>query len=317
MTAYLVKRAIALPFTLLGVSVVTFQFLRQIPGDAITARLGTSTALSPEQLQRMRAYFGLDQPLYLQYLTWAGSLVRGDAGYSIRSGQPVTSEIAARLPVTLELALAAAVVALAVGLPLGLASALRPNTAVDLVAQMFGLLGLALPNFWLGTLTILLFARYLHWMPNTGGYVDLFADPFGNLQFLVFPSLTLGVAMAAVVMRTTRSAMLDVFGADYIRTAHAKGLRPEQVVERHALKNGLIVVVTILGIQVGYLLGGAVIVEQVFSLPGLGRMLLTAIDQRDYALVQGGVLVIATLFVAANTVVDVLYGFLDPRIRFA
>ncbi|HEY3060310.1 MAG TPA: ABC transporter permease [Chloroflexota bacterium] len=316
MTAYLVKRAITLPLTLLGVSVVTFLFLRLIPGDAITARLGTSTALSAEQLARMRALFGLDQPIHLQYLNWLTSLLRGDAGYSIRSGQAVTTEIAQRLPVTIELALAAAAIALLIGIPLGLLSALKPSSAWDLTARGFGLIGLALPNFWLGTLAILLFARYLRWMPNTGGYVDLFQDPLGNLRFLIFPSVTLGVAMAAVVMRTTRSAMLDVLGADYIRTAHAKGLAAQRVIERHALKNGLIVVVTILGIQVGYLLGGAVIVEEVFSLPGLGRMLLNAINQRDYALVQAAVLVIATLFVAANTLVDLLYGFLDPRIRF-
>jgi peptide/nickel transport system permease protein len=315
-TAYLLKRVLSLPLTLLGVSVVTFLFLRLIPGDAITARLGTSTALSAEQVSRMRSFYGLDQPLYLQYVSWLGSLLRGDAGYSVRTGQPVASEIAARLPITIELAVAAAIVALALGLPLGLTSALRPNTGVDLLARGFGLLGLALPNFWLGTLAILLFARYLHWMPNTGGYVDFLADPAANLRFLIFPAVTLGVAMAAVVMRTTRSAMLDVLGADYIRTAHAKGLQARLILERHALKNGLIVVVTILGIQVGYLLGGAVVVEEVFSLPGLGRMLLGAINQRDYALVQAGVLVIATLFVAANAVVDVLYGFLDPRIRF-
>jgi peptide/nickel transport system permease protein len=287
-----------------------------IPGDAITARLGTSTALNAEQLARMRAYFGLDQPLYAQYFTWIGSLLHGDAGFSIRSGLPVTAEVAARLPVTIELALAAAVVALVVGTPLGLLSSVRPNSPLDLLSRVFGLIGLALPNFWLGTLTILLFARYLHWMPNTGGYVDFVADPAANLRFLIFPALTLGVGMAAVVMRTTRSAMLDVLGADYIRTAHAKGVTPSGVVEHHALKNALIVVVTILGIQVGYLLGGAVVVEEVFSLPGIGRMLLNAINQRDYALVQGGVLVIATLFVAANTLVDVLYGFLDPRIRY-
>jgi peptide/nickel transport system permease protein len=317
LTSYLIKRALSLPLTLLGVSVVTFLFLRLIPGDAITARLGTSTALSPEQLERMRALFGLDQPLHLQYLNWLGSLARGDAGYSIRSGQPVTAEIAQRLPVTLELAVAAAVVALTIGIPLGLISALRPGSGWDLTARGFGLIGLALPNFWLGTLIILLFARYLHWMPNTGGYVDLLQDPLGNLKFLIFPAVTLGVAMAAVVMRTTRSAMLDVLGTDYIRTAHAKGLAGQRVIARHALKNGLIVVVTILGIQVGYLLGGAVVVEEVFSLPGLGRLLLNAINQRDYALVQAAVLVIATLFVAANTLVDVLYGVLDPRIRFS
>ena len=317
MTAYLVKRLVSLPLTLLGVSVVTFLFVRLIPGDAITARLGTSTALSADQLSRMRAFFGLDQPLHLQYLAWLGSILHGDAGFSVRSGQPVTAEIAARLPVTIELALAAALVALALGIPLGLISALRPASPLDLLARGFGLVGLALPNFWLGTLLILLFARYLHWMPNTGGYVDLMDDPAANLRFLMFPALTLGLAMAAVVMRTTRSAMLDVLGADYVRTAHAKGLPARKLVQRHALKNGMIVVITILGIQVGYLLGGAVVVEEVFSLPGLGRLLLNAINQRDYAVVQGGVLVIATLFVAANTVVDVLYGFLDPRIRFA
>jgi peptide/nickel transport system permease protein len=317
MTAYLVKRLVSLPLTLLGVSVVTFLFVRLIPGDAITARLGTSTALSADQLSRMRAFFGLDQPLHLQYLAWLGSILHGDAGFSVRSGQPVTAEIAGRLPVTIELALAAALVALALGIPLGLISALRPASPLDLLARGFGLVGLALPNFWLGTLIILLFARYLHWMPNTGGYVDLMDDPAANLRFLMFPALTLGLAMAAVVMRTTRSAMLDVLGADYVRTAHAKGLPARKVVQRHALKNGMIVVITILGIQVGYLLGGAVVVEEVFSLPGLGRLLLNAINQRDYAVVQGGVLVIATLFVAANTVVDVLYGFLDPRIRFA
>jgi peptide/nickel transport system permease protein len=317
MTAYLVKRLVSLPLTLLGVSIVTFLFVRLIPGDAITARLGTSTALSADQLSRMRAFFGLDQPLHLQYLAWLGSILHGDAGFSVRSGQPVTAEIAGRLPVTIELALAAALVALALGIPLGLVSALRPASPLDLLARGFGLVGLALPNFWLGTLLILLFARYLHWMPNTGGYVDLMDDPAANLRFLMFPALTLGLAMAAVVMRTTRSAMLDVLGADYVRTAHAKGLPARKVVQRHALKNGMIVVITILGIQVGYLLGGAVVVEEVFSLPGLGRLLLNAINQRDYAVVQGGVLVIATLFVAANTVVDVLYGFLDPRIRFA
>jgi peptide/nickel transport system permease protein len=313
---YLLKRALALPLTLLGVSVVTFLFLRLIPGDAIVARLGTATALTPEQMAQMRALFGLDQPLHVQYFSWLGSLLRGDAGFSIRTGQPVTAEIAARLPVTIELALAATAIALLLGVPLGLASALWPNTPLDGLARGFGLIGLALPNFWLGTLAILLFARYLRWMPNTGGYVDLFTDPLANLRFLIFPAVTLGFAMAAVVMRTTRSAMLDILGTDYIRTAHAKGLAAGLVVQRHALKNGLIVVITILGVQAGYLLGGAVVVEEIFSLPGLGRMLLNAINQRDYALVQAAVLVIAAMFVAANTLVDVLYGFLDPRIRY-
>jgi peptide/nickel transport system permease protein len=215
----------------------------------------------------------------------------------------------------LELALAAALVALVIGLPLGILSALRPNSGLDFLARTFGLLGLSLPNFWLGTLLVLLLARYLRWMPNTGGYVGFNEDAWAHLRFLLFPAVTLGVAMAAVVMRTTRSAMLDVLSADYVRTAHAKGLAAPAVVGHHALRNGLIVVVTILGVQVGYLLSGAVVVEEIFSVPGLGRMLLTAINQRDYALVQGTVLVVAVLFVATNTLVDVLYGWLDPRIR--
>ena len=317
MTRYLIKRLLSLPPTLLGVSVLTFLFLRLIPGDAIAVRLGTSTALSPEQLAQLRSYFGIDQPLHAQYLAWLGSLLRGDAGYSIRTGQPVAAEIAGRLPVTLELALGAGLVALALGIPLGLVSALRPNSALDLVARGFGLLGLSMPNFWLGTLILLIFARELRWMPNTGGYIDFLQDPAAHLRFLLFPAVTLGVAMGAVVMRTTRSALLDVLSADYIRTADAKGLSRAVVIHRHALKNGLIVVVTILGVQVGYLLGGAVVVEEVFAVPGVGRLLLNAITQRDYALVQGGVLVIAVLFVLTNTVVDILYGYLDPRIRYA
>jgi peptide/nickel transport system permease protein len=298
-TRYLLRRLLALGPTLIGVSVLSFLFLRLVPGDAIAVRLGTSTVLTPQQLAELRAYLGLDRPLPLQYLGWLGALLRGDAGYSLRTGQPVVGEIASRLPVTLELALAAALVALLIGLPLGILSALRPNSALDLTARTLGLLGLSLPNFWLGTLFVLLLARYLRWMPNTGGYVGITEDPWANLRFLLFPALTLGVAMAAVVMRTTRSAMLDVLGADYVRTAHAKGLPASAVVGRHALRNSLIVVVTILGVQVGYLLSGAVVVEEIFSVPGLGRMLLTAINQRDYALVQGTVLVVAILFVAA------------------
>lgn len=302
---------------MLGVSLLTFLFIRLIPGDAIAARLGTSTALTPDQLTSLRAYFGLDQPLPLQYWNWLTSLLRGDAGYSIRTGRPVFIEIAQRLPATLELALAATAIALAVGLPLGLLSALRPRSRLDAAARIGGLIGLSLPNFWLGTLIIVLFSLYLRWLPNTGGYVDLLQDPLGNLRLLLFPAITLGLALAAATQRMTRSAMLDVLGADYVRTATAKGLAPRVVLRRHVLKNGLIVVVTLLGIQVGQLLGGAVVVEEIFSVPGVGRLLLNAIVQRDYALVQGAVLVIAILFVVLNIMVDLLYGYLDPRIRLA
>ncbi len=301
--------------TLLGVTVLTFLFIRLIPGDAIAARLGTSTALSPEQLASLRAYFGLDQPLPVQYWNWLTSLLHGDAGYSIRTGRPVLVEITERLPATLELAAAATLIAVGIGLPLGLLSAMRPRSRLDVSARIGGLIGLSLPSFWLGTLIIVFFSLYLRWLPNTGGYVDFVRDPAGNLALIVLPAVTLGVALAAATMRMTRSAMLDVLSADYVRTAWAKGLQRSLIVRRHVLKNGLIVVVTLLGIQVGQLLGGAVVVEEIFSIPGVGRMLLAAIVQRDYALVQGGVLVIAILFVLVNIVVDLLYGYLDPRIR--
>jgi peptide/nickel transport system permease protein len=312
---YLATRLLGAIPTLLGVSVLTFLFIRLIPGDAIAARLGTSTALTPEQLASLRAYFGLDQPLYQQYWTWLTSLLRGDFGYSIRTGRPVLVEIIERLPATLELAAAATLIAVLIGLPLGLLSAMRSRSRVDVVARIGGLIGLSLPSFWLGTLIIVLFSLYLRWLPNTGGYVDFVRDPLGNLALIVLPAVTLGVALAAATMRMTRSAMLDVLGADYVRTAWAKGLPRGLIIRRHVLKNGLIVVVTLLGIQVGQLLGGAVVVEEIFSIPGVGRMLLAAIVQRDYALVQGGVLVIAILFVLVNIFVDLLYGYLDPRIR--
>ncbi len=315
MGRYLGKRLLGTIPTLLGVTVLTFLFIRLIPGDAIAARLGTSTALSPEQLASLRAYFGLDQPLYQQYWTWLTSLLRGDFGYSIRTGRPVLVEITERLPATLELAVAATAIAVAIGLPLGLLSAVRPRSRADVIARIGGLIGLSLPSFWLGTLIIVFFSLYLRWLPNTGGYVDFVHDPLGNVALIVLPAVTLGVALAAATMRMTRSAMLDVLSADYVRTAWAKGLAGALIVRRHVLKNGLIVVVTLLGIQVGQLLGGTVVVEEIFSIPGVGRMLLAAIVQRDYALVQGGVLVIAILFVLVNIVVDLLYGYLDPRIR--
>ena len=315
MGRYLAQRLAGAIPTLLGVSILTFLFIRLIPGDAIAARLGTSTALTPEQLASLRSYFGLDQPLPVQFWNWLTALLHGDAGYSIRTGRPVLVEIAQRLPATLELAGAAALIAIAVGVPLGLLSALRPSSRLDVIARIGGLLALSMPSFWLGTLIIVIFSLYLRWLPNTGGYVEFTQDPLGNLRLLLFPAITLGLALAAATMRMTRSAMLDVLGMDYVRTATAKGLAPDVIVRRHVLKNGLIVVVTLLGIQVGQLLGGAVVVEEIFSVPGVGRMLLTAIVQRDYALVQGAVLGIAILFVGVNIVVDALYGYLDPRIR--
>src|SRR5438874_6639198 len=226
MNGYLAKRLLGAIPTLIGVSFLTFLFIRLIPGDAIAARLGTSTALSPEQLASLRAYFGLDQPLLVQYWTWVTSLLHGDAGYSIRTGRPVLVEIAERLPATLELAAAAALIAIALGIPLGLVSSVRPRSRLAFAARIGGLIGLSLPPFWLGTLIIVLFSLYLRCLPNTAGYVDFVCAPLGNLKLQLFPAITLGLALAAATMRMTRSAMLDVLSADYVRTARAKGLRP-------------------------------------------------------------------------------------------
>lgn len=237
-------------------------------------------------------------------------------GISIRSGQPVVKEILARYPVTLELTLAATLVGLALGVPLGLISALRRNEPVDMLARFLALIGLALPHFWIGTLLVLFLSRTLFWMPNTASFVDFSTDPCMNLKQIFFPAVTLGVGMAAAVMRQTRSSMLDVLGQDYVRTARGKGLSDRLVLLRHCLKNALIVVITVAGIQMGYLLGGSVVVEEVFSLPGIGRMMLNAILNRDYASVQAAGLVIALSFAFINLITDLAYGLVDPRIRY-
>ena len=314
MTRYLAASAARARPTLIGVSLLTFLFLRLVPGDAIAARLGTCTALTPSSSPSCARTSG-STAAAAPVLGWLASLLRGDAGYSMRTGQPVVAEIAGRLPGDPRACRSPPLlVALLIGLPLGILSALRPNSALDLAARGFGLLGLSLPNFWLGTLYRALLARYLRWMPNTGGYVGFTADPWANLRFLLFPALTLGVAMAAVVMRTTRSAMLDVLGADYVRTAHAKGLAASAVVGRHALRNGLIVVVTILGVQVGLSPGRRG--RRGGDLLGPGARAHAA-DRDQPARLRAGpgtVLVVALLFVATNTLVDLLYGWLDPRI---
>ncbi len=316
MRRYILQRLILLGFTLLGMSVLVFLFVRLIPGNVIDVQVGTLMGITPEQLQGLREYYGLDQPLHVQYVRWIGALLQGDMGISIRSGQPVVKEILARYPVTLELTLAATLVGLALGVPLGLISALRRNEPVDILARFLALIGLALPHFWIGTLLVLFLSRTLFWMPNTASFVDFSTDPCMNLKQIFFPAVTLGVGMAAAVMRQTRSSMLDVLGQDYVRTARGKGLSDRLVLLRHCLKNALIVVITVAGIQMGYLLGGSVVVEEVFSLPGIGRMMLNAILNRDYASVQAAGLVIALSFAFINLITDLAYGLVDPRIRY-
>ena len=317
MFRYLLRRLIASIPILIGVSILIFLAIRLVPGDAVTATLGTEAGmLSPEQRESLRSYYGLDRPIVEQYFYWVGQALQGNLGLSIRQGKPVLDLIVDRFPLTLELAILAVSIALVVGIPLGLISAIRHNTLLDLVARLFALVGLSMPSFLVGTLIIFVLSVGFHILPNSGDYVSFTQDPSRNLQQLFFPAITLGFAFSASVMRMTRSSMLEVLSEDYVRTARSKGLHESRVIIRHALGNALIPVVTLIGIEMGYLLGGTFIVEQLFALPGLGRLLVNAISQREYALVQGVVLFIALNFVIINLIVDVIYSVIDPRISY-
>ncbi|MBN1562845.1 MAG: ABC transporter permease [Anaerolineae bacterium] len=280
--------------------------------------LGTEAGmLTDTQRAALERYFGLDKPAGVQYVNWLGDVVQGDLGYSVRHGKPVLDLILDRFPVTVELAIMSLVIALVIGISIGTLSAVMHNSLIDLGGRLFALIGLAAPNFLIGTLLIYVLSVYFGILPNAGNYVELNEDPVENFNQLIFPALTLGFSFSASVMRTTRSAMLEVLGEDYVRTAHSKGLRPRTVIFRHALRNAMIPVVTLAGVELGYLLGGSVIVENIFALPGLGRLTLNAISQRDYALIQGATLFIAINFVIINLLVDMIYAVLDPRISYA
>lgn len=318
MLRYLAQRAVAFIPTLIGVSLLVFFAIRLIPGDAITATLGTESGmLTDTQRAALERYYGLDRPAGEQYFVWIGEAAQGNLGFSIRYGEPVLNLILARFPLTLQLAVMAVLIGLAIGLPFGLLSAIRHNTLLDLLGRLFALVGLSMPNFLFGTLIIYVLSVYFGVLPNAGNYVGLLENPLRNLQQMFFPALTLGFAFAASVMRMTRSSMLEVLGEDYVRTARSKGLREGRIITRHALRNALIPVVTLVGVQMGYLLGGTFIVEQIFALPGLGRLTVNAISQREYALVQGATLFIALNFVLINLAVDVLYAAIDPRISYS
>lgn len=301
--------------TLFGISVLIFLMVRLIPGTVVEELMGQSALVSPETLKSLRHFFGLDQPWPVQFADWFGHLLRGDLGMSWRSNQSVTTVIASRMPVSVELSVLAVLVSLVVGIPLGVVSAARARTPVDGAIRTLSTMALSVPAFWQGTLFILVFSLYLRWMPSLT-WVPLTAHPLVNLSIIALPALTLGTASAAMVTRMTRSSMLDVLRQDYIRTARAKGIGDRRVVRYHGLRNALIPVLTVVGVQMGYILGGIVVIEDVFSLPGVGRLLLDAIFQRDYPLVQGTILVLAALFMLLNLAVDLLYAALDPRIRY-
>ena len=302
--------------TLVGLTVLVFLMLRLIPGTVVEQMIGADAVVSPAMVAELTRFFGLDQPWWLQYARWVGDIAHGDLGTSWRTGKPVLALILERLPVTLELTTLAVAFALVLGIPAGILSATRRDGAVDNVTRIGTLLGLSIPVFWQGTMLILFFSVYLRWMSPVM-WVDFFADPRRNLTIMLLPALCLGTASAANIARTTRACMLDVLRSEFIRTAAAKGLTGRLVILKHALKNALIPIVTVAGLQVGILLGGTVVVEEVFTLPGVGRLVLWSIYQRDYPLTQSTILFIAILFMTINLAVDVLYGYLDPRIRYS
>ena len=303
-------------FTLFGVTVIVFLLVRLIPGTIVSQMMGTEALTSYETVESLRRYFGLDQPLHVQYYQWITRVLTGDLGVSWRTAVPVTEYILSRLPVTLELTGIAIIVALFIGLPAGVVSALKQNKPVDGAARILSLLGLSIPVFWQGTMFILILSLAFRWAPPLE-WISPTKDLAANLNMMLLPGFCLGTASAAVIMRMTRSCMLDVLRQEYIRTARAKGLAERVVLASHALKNAMIPVVTVAGLQIGYLLGGTVVVEEVFSLPGIGRLVLSAIYQRDYPTVQGTTLLIAIMIMGVNLLVDALYAFLDPRIRYA
>lgn len=317
MRRYLIQRVLAFLPILIGVSLLVFMAIRLIPGDVITATLGTEAGmLTDTQRESLRRYYGLDRPVSEQYVNWITRAVVGDLGISTRHGKPVTELIAERFPVTLQLALMAVTLGLLVGVPLGIIAAVRYNSILDLLVRLLALAGLVMPGFLVGTLIIFVLSTVFGFLPNAGNFARFNENPGLNLQQMIFPAITLGFAFSASIMRMTRSSMLEVLGEDYVRTARSKGLRERQVVTRHALRNALIPVVTLVGVEMGYLLGGTFIIETLFSLPGLGRLLINAISQRDYALVQGATLFIAFTFVLINLVIDLLYAAVDPRISY-
>ena len=312
MGRFFATRLISLMPILFGTSIVAFLLIRLVPGDPAIALLGLEA--DAQSLAALRKQLALDQPVVVQYATWLGHILTGDFGRSIQGGRAVFPLLLGALAPTALLAAAALVISLLIAIPAGIVSAVRRNSSADYAASMAALCGLSLPSFWLGILLILAFSIYLPLFPASG-YVSPLVDPVAHLHHLVLPAVTLGAALAAATMRMTRATMLEVLRADYVRTARAKGLPRRTVIWGHALRNARIPIVTLVGIQLGQLLGGVVITETVFSWPGIGKMTVDAIFARDYPVVQGAVLLTATLFVLINLVTDLIYTVLDPRVR--
>jgi peptide/nickel transport system permease protein len=316
MNRYILQRITLVIPTIIGASLLTFLLIRLLPGDIVDILMGGDPQIGADVLAKVRESLGLNQPFYLQYWHWITGMLRGDIGTSLRSGIPVGKRILESLPVTLQLAFMAIVISCMLAIPLGILSAVKRNSATDVITRIVGLIGLSFPGFWLATMFLLISSRVFKWTPPLT-WVSPFQDLWGNLKITLAPAIILAVQPLAVIMRMTRASMLEVLGQDYIRTAAAKGLSDRLVLFRHALKNAIIPVLTVIGIQLGSLIGGSVIIEQIFSLPGVAFYLLSGIYERDYPVVQGTVLFLSIVFIVINLVVDVLYGYIDPRIRHA
>ena len=314
MQAYIVRRLVALVPTLIFTSIIVFASMRLIPGDVIDLMLAQNDIATGQDRALIESALGLDRPVYLQYFFWVGAALQGDLGRSLWQNVPVTEQLAATLPITFELGFLALLVALSVALPIGIYSAMRQDTAGDYLSRSFSLLMLAVPSFWLGTLVMVFPSVWWRWSPELV-YTPFFEDPMRNLLHMMVPAIILGLSMSAVTMRMTRTMMLEVMRQDYIRTARAKGLGERLVIVRHALRNGLIPVVTLIGLQAPLLIGGAVILEQIFVVPGMGLLLLEAVFQRDYPVVSGVFLVVGVGILFINLLVDLSYGLLDPKVR--
>ncbi|MBX3013079.1 MAG: ABC transporter permease [Caldilineaceae bacterium] len=315
MNRYLIRRLVLLIPTLIGMSFLIFAMVRLLPGDIVDALVGMDPTITEEQKFALRASFGLNDPWPVQYVKWIGGIFQGDFGLSFRSREPITGQLIRALPITIELALFSILLSLVVAVPLGIISAVRQNSQTDLWARVAGLIGLSVPSFWLATLFLLFTSLVFRWTPSVIWVSPLDNLPRNLLQMLL-PALALSVQLMAVEMRMVRSSLLEVLRQDYIRTARAKGLSERGILIRHGLKNAFIPVITIIGIQLGALMGGSIIIEQIFGLPGVGWTMIQAIFNRDYPVVQTASLFLAVIFVLINLVVDLTYGFLDPRIKY-
>jgi peptide/nickel transport system permease protein len=314
LSRYLIRRLLLLVPTLLGVTVVVFVLVRLVPGDAVTLQLQDAKA-TPADEAALRAQLGLDRPLVVQYFDWLGNLLHGDLGHSFRSHQPITSELANRIPITFELGILALVIGAIIATIIGIIAAVRQDTWIDYVGRSSAIGLIAIPGFWLGTLVVTLPSVWWHWTPPLQ-YTEFTADPLKNLSIMILPALILGLGLSGGLMRLIRTQMLEVLRQDFIRTATAKGLTENAMIMRHALKNAFIPALTVLGLQVALVVSGTVVLENIFVLPGMGRYLLQAVQNRDYPAIQGLNLLFAAVIILTNLGVDLMYGWLDPRVRY-